>query len=269
MKCVLQLLKQSHGTISYGHRFKAAAHLWTQRLDVTGVEISTKTNTPVSKIPKPMLQQKAWENSQRDMSSILKQLAQSVEQSARLEAEAGDNMHIDVPRANSDYNRHMQQTLARLKEEQPHTPYQARFKLAASMWQDRKREKQERSGVENNAEKKNDPLPLYTNEAMEMSTDMKPYAYSPEDEDFVLQGPSSSAHQPRIPIRYYNSSDMSFNIPTLAPYSPLATTDSFIPTQISPPPIAPPAPPFEQFQLIDEHYHQNNIFNDYDYFYEM
>ncbi|TIB77945.1 hypothetical protein E3Q22_02825 [Wallemia mellicola] len=181
---VLAELKQSHGYISYGHRFKAAARSWTTRLQLTQREYGENV-----KVRKDILQTKAFENAQRDLNDILYELRQSIEISAQLEEQAGDNFDIDVPRANSDYNRHMQTTLAKLKDEQPNTPYQARFKYAASLWQDKKK-------VHKKAVK--DARPLYTNEAI---------ANKPTDEDLLLenQQPSSSTHEGRLPMSYFTN----------------------------------------------------------------
>ncbi|TIB05259.1 hypothetical protein E3P96_01257 [Wallemia ichthyophaga] len=246
MKHVLQSLKQSHGSVSYGHRFKASARLWTQRMEMTAVDISTKTKTPVGALPKQLIQERTWEGAQRDMGVILIHLAQSVEYSARLEAEAeaGHYMHSNVPRANSEYNRHMQSTLAQLKEIQSDTPYQTRFKLAASMWQERKKERSERRGG-----KKRDYIPVYSDV---------------DEEDIVLQGPSSSIHPGRIPMGYYDGEfgndlnlESSMASSMLSTTIPSTTTTPSIPWQYTWVAI----PPFPEAEAEGEAAAEENRYN--------
>ena len=158
MKTVLGSLKQSHSNIAHGHRFKAAAQSWTNRLNLTSVKLSKELSISIDSLPKSLLQNKALDDAKDDLDNILHDLRINVEQSAFLEASAGDDFNKDVPRANSDYNRHMQRTLAKLKDERGDLPYQQRFKLAAFEWQQMKKvnENKSKKSINNNIDSEND-----------------------------------------------------------------------------------------------------------------
>lgn len=82
------------------------------------------------------LQQITWDSIQNDFGTFIANLRHRLDQyalaSSTIKPEDG------LTKADIDYNTHMAQILDRLNREQPYTPYQNRFALAASLWQVRK-----------------------------------------------------------------------------------------------------------------------------------